>query len=187
MAQTEQSTAPANTLKCSNCGATLQFAPGTHSLTCQYCGVASVITDENASPILPYDYTEFVALVNGGAASSSGGSVAETARVVSCKNCGASTTLPGEVNSDTCVFCASPLVLTDAQTKQIVQPHYVLPFIVPQATALEDFRGWIKRLWWAPGDLSKLVSGNAHQFKGIYIPHWSYDASTISEYVGSRG
>src|SRR5262249_187999 len=33
----------------------------------------------------------------------------------------------------------------------------------------------------------KLVSGNAQQFKGMYIPHWSYDSMTVSDYVGSRG
>jgi hypothetical protein len=91
------------------------------------------------------------------------------------------------VNSDNCVFCASPLVLSEAQNKTIVRPHYVLPFIVPQNKALEDFRAWLKRLWWAPSDLAKLVSGDAHQLKGVYIPHWSYDAATVSDYAGSRG
>ncbi|GGB00508.1 hypothetical protein [Puia dinghuensis] len=180
MAQTEQTAASLSTLQCSSCGATLQFAAGTHHLTCQYCGAANEIKDDDTSPIVAFDYADFVAGKNGGSA-------AQTARVVSCKNCGASTTLPPEVNSDTCVFCASPLVLNEAQNKSIIRPHYVLPFIVPQAKALEDFRAWLKRLWWAPSDLTKMVSGDAHGFKGIYIPHWSYDAATLSNYAGSRG
>ena len=176
----EQTVATVNTLQCSSCGATLQFAPGTHHLTCQYCGAANEIKDVEAGPVMPVDYQTFVATMNGGSA-------AQTARVVACKNCGASTTLPPEINSDTCVFCASPLVLSEAQNRSIIRPHYVLPFIVPLNKALEDFRAWLKRLWWAPSDLTKLVSGNAQQFKGIYIPHWSYDAATLSDYVGSRG
>jgi LSD1 subclass zinc finger protein len=180
MDQSEQTVKTANTLQCSSCGATLQFAPGTHHLTCQYCGASNEIKQTDESPVVAFDYTAFVTDMNGGSA-------AQTARVVACKNCGASTTLPPEVNSDNCVFCASPLVLSDAQTRSIIRPHYVLPFIVPLSKALEDFRAWLSRLWWAPSDLSKLVSGNAQQFKGVYIPHWSYDAATISDYVGSRG
>ncbi len=180
MDQSEQTVQTVNTLQCRSCGATLQFAPGTHHLTCQYCGAANEIKDVATGPVTPVDYQSFVASMNGGSA-------AQTARVVSCKNCGASTTLPPEVNSDNCVFCASPLVLSDAQNKTIIRPHYILPFIVPQATALADFRGWLKRLWWAPSDLTRMVSGDAHQFKGIYIPHWSYDAETVSNYTGLRG
>src|SRR5579859_5871376 len=180
MDQPKETVAPVSTLQCSSCGATLQFAPGTHHLTCQYCGAANEIKDTDNSAVVSFDYAEFIASRNGGSA-------AQTARVVSCKNCGASTTLPPEVNSDNCVFCASPLVLSDAQTQTIIRPHYVLPFLVPQATALEDFRAWLRKLWWAPSDLTKMVSGDAHQFKGIYIPHWSYDAATVSDYAGSRG
>ena len=176
----EQTAETVNTLQCSSCGATLQFAPGTHHLTCQYCGAANAIAETDSSPVVPVAYAEFVASMNGGSA-------IQTARVVSCKNCGASTTLPPEVNSDTCVFCASPLVLSEAQNKGIVRPHYLLPFIVPQKTALEDFRGWLNRLWWAPSGLARLVSGDAQQFKGIYIPHWSYDTETVSDYAGARG
>ena len=160
MPETEQTGAILQTLQCSGCGATLQFAPGTHTLKCQYCGAANEIVDKAAGPIVPVPYADFVAR-------RSGGSAEQSARVVSCKNCGASTTLPPEVNSDTCVFCASPLVLSDAQSRQIIRPHYILPFLVPQTKALEDFRGWLKGLWWAPSDLTKLVSGDAHQFKGI--------------------
>lgn len=176
----EQTVGTVNTLQCSSCGATLQFAPGTHHLTCQYCGASNEIADTGSGPVVPVAFAEFVANMNGGVA-------AQTARVVACKNCGASTTLPPEVNSDNCVFCASPLVLSEAQNKAIVRPHYILPFIVAQNKALEDFRAWLKRLWWAPSDLTKLVSGNAQQFKGVYIPHWSYDAETVSDYMGARG
>src|SRR5258708_27267992 len=116
MDQSEQTVQTVNTLQCRSWGATLQFAPGTHHLTCQYCGAANEIKDVATGPVTPVDYQSFVASMNGGSA-------AQTARVVSCKNCGASTTLPPEVNSDNCVFCASPLVLSDAQNKTIIRPH----------------------------------------------------------------
>jgi len=180
MPQAEPPVALNTTLQCNSCGATLHFAPGTHNLQCSYCGAANEIVDTNDKPIVSFDYADFIAMKFGSDAT-------QSARVVSCKNCGASTTLPPEINSDNCAFCASPLVLSDAENKEIVKPHYILPFLVPQPQALESFRTWLKRLWFAPSDLSKMVSNNASQFKGIYIPHWSYDADTISNYVGSRG
>jgi LSD1 subclass zinc finger protein len=176
----EQTVIQNTTLQCKSCGATLHFAPGTHQLQCSYCGAANDIADTNSSAIVSFDYEEFIANRNGGSA-------AKLASIVSCKNCGASTTLPPEINSDNCAFCASPLVLSEAQTQQILKPHYILPFLVPQPQALESFRIWLKRLWFAPSDLTKMVGGDARQFKGVYIPHWSYDADTMSDYAGSRG
>ena len=178
--QTEQSVTSNNTLQCNSCGATLQFAPGTHHLQCTYCGSANEIADTDNSPIVSFGYQDFLA-------TQQGVGLTQMASVVSCKNCGATTTLPPQVNSDNCVFCASPLVISESEHKSITKPHYILPFLVPQPRALEDFRKWLKKLWFAPSGLTKIVGGNATQFKGIYIPHWSYDATTVSDYTGSRG
>lgn len=178
--QAQQSATLNTSLQCSNCGATLHFAPGTQQLQCTYCGTANEIAHTDNSAIVSFDYETFIA-----------GNLSDEnmqlARVVSCKNCGASTTLPPEINSDNCSFCASPLVLSEAEGKQLVKPHYILPFLVPQKQALQDFRTWLSHLWFAPSDLSEMVSGDARQFKGVYIPHWSYDADTLSDYVGERG
>lgn len=169
-----------NTLQCNNCGATLHFAPGTSQLKCTYCGAANEIVQTDRSPVISFQYDAFLENLSRHTGQ-------QTARVVSCKNCGASTTLPPEVNSDNCVFCTSPLVLSEAENKQIVRPHYILPFEVPQQQAFDAFRNWMKRLWFAPSDLSKLASSSASQLRGMYIPHWSYDADTVTDYEGSRG
>lgn len=183
MPQAEQTEQPAilnTTLQCSNCGATLHFAPGTRQLQCTYCGTANEITHADNGPVVSFDYQIFIDNNNGNTAQ-------QTERVVSCKNCGAATTLPPEVNSDNCVFCTSPLVLSEAENRQLVKPHYILPFLVPQQQAFTSFRTWLNKLWFAPSDLSKMVTSNARQFKGVYIPHWSYDADTTTDYEGRRG
>lgn len=180
MPQAEQTAILNTTLQCSNCGATLHFAPGTHQLQCTYCGAANEIASTDNSPIVSFDYQTFIDNNNGHVNQ-------QTEKVVSCKNCGAATTLPPEVNSDNCVFCTSPLVLSDIENKQLVKPHYVLPFLVPQQQASESFRKWLSKLWFAPSDLSKMVTSDARQFKGVYIPHWSYDANTTTDYEGRRG
>src|SRR5882757_3391750 len=97
----EQTVTLNNTLQCNSCGATLQFAPGTHHLQCTWCGSANEIADTDNSPIVSYGYKDFLA-------TQQGVGLTQMASIVSCKNCGATTTLPPEVNSDNCVFCASP-------------------------------------------------------------------------------
>ena len=41
-------------------------------------------------------------------------------------------------------------------------------------------------LWFAPNDLKKYVD-NADKLNGIYIPYWTYDSNTNSDYTGQRG
>src|SRR6186713_388209 len=178
MPQAEQIASLNSTLQCSNCGATLHFAPGTRQLQCTYCGTANEIAKTDDGPVVSFDYQTFI---------DNNTLNQQTERVVSCKNCGAATTLPPEVNSENCVFCTSPLVLSEAEDKHLLKPHYILPFLVPQQQAFTSFRTWLSKLWFAPSDLSKMVTSNARQFKGIYIPHWSYDADTTTNYEGQRG
>jgi LSD1 subclass zinc finger protein len=177
--QAEQPASLNTTLQCSSCGATLHFAPGTQQLKCTYCGAANEIVRESHGPIVSIDYDSFIHKTNR--------DVQRTAKVVSCKNCGASTTLPPEVNSDNCTFCTSPLVISEAEDRHITQPHYILPFAVTNKQAAANFQTWMKKLWFAPSDLVQLVSNSASQLKGMYMPHWSYDADTTSDYEGSRG
>lgn len=180
MPQTEQTASIDNSLQCNSCGATLHFAPGTHQLQCTYCGARNDIAATSDQPVVAFDYHAFINSI-------SSNENKQLARIVSCKNCGATTTLPPEANSDNCVFCTSPLVLSEAENRQFVRPHYVLPFIVTQKEALQAFSKWLQKLWFAPSDLAKIVSDKAVQLKGLYIPHWSYDADTTTDYTGERG
>lgn len=170
-----------NSLKCKNCGATLQFDPTKQSLKCGYCGV------ENEIPVTPkgnaysFDYQEFIA-GNLGAQST----LEQT--IVKCNNCGASVDLPAGITSDNCPFCASPLVISMAGKTSILKPHYVLPFVIDAAKAQASFKSWMAGLWFAPSDLVKKVNtGSSRQLQGIYLPHWCYDTDTYTEYTGSRG
>lgn len=170
-------------LKCSNCGALLHFKPGTRSLQCDYCGTVNEIAIPVAGSykISPVDYDTFIAAVE-----------SETntreAIVVKCSNCGASTTFDPGITAGSCPFCASPLVVNMNATRRILKPHYVLPFIIKKEAAVQNFNKWLQGLWFAPSDLSKTVSLNAgSQLQGVYIPHWSYDTDTRTEYSGRRG
>lgn len=179
----EKTSETVNSLKCQNCGAILHYAPGTNSLVCEYCGTVNEIEQETiTTAVHAIDYATFIA------EQQNHRETTQQAVVVKCKSCGASTTMLPNITADACPFCASPLVVDTAQTTAILQPHYVLPFVVKDNEALQHFRTWMGKLWFAPSDLvRKVKDGSSQQLKGIYIPHWSYDTDTVTDYVGQRG
>lgn len=170
-----------SSLKCENCGATLHYAPGTNSLKCDYCGTVNKI-ESSTQEIHAVDYNDFITTTVRSAANT------QQAVIVKCNNCGASTTMLPNVTADSCPFCASPLVVDHAETTNVLQPHYVIPFIIKEQEALQNFQKWMNKLWFAPSDLVKKVKdASSHQLKGVYIPHWSYDTDSYSRYSGQRG
>ena len=162
---------------CKNCGADLQFAPGTNHLVCPYCGTENEIAAAEVQ-IEELDYEATVRHLAGSA---------ETLDVVTakCSNCGAETTLDPNVTTDVCAFCGAALVLEGASTRMI-KPESLLPFKVDERQAQEAFQTWLRGLWFAPNAL-KRHSGTHRGLAGLYIPHWTYDAATDTRYRGQRG
>ncbi len=164
--------------KCTNCGAVLNFAPGTNHLKCQYCGAENEIFPAEA-PIEELDFAQYVA---------EGSANADTVQVatVKCSGCGASTTFQPNIASDSCAFCGMPIVVNESSTATIIKPKSLLPFKITQKEAFEGFLKWIKKLWFAPSALKKFVS-QPDKLKGMYIPFWTYDSDTTTRYTGARG
>ena len=67
----------------------------------------------------------------------------------------------------------------------MIKPNALLPFAVTKDQAAGSFRNWIGGLWFAPSELSRRAE--AAQIAGVYIPAWTYDANTQSDYSGERG
>ncbi|HQV77004.1 MAG TPA: hypothetical protein PLJ42_00750 [Chitinophagales bacterium] len=167
-------------LKCNDCGALLKYAPGTEKLACKYCGAQNEIkSSETPFTVDEIEYEEFVN-------NKINQEEKQTISTVKCTNCGASTTLKPNVTADNCAFCASPLVIQNGTTSTIIKPKYVLPFKIDDAKAHQLFNQWINGLWFAPNDLKKQASLN-EKLKGLYLPYWTYDSNTTTEYSGERG
>ena len=180
MSYEEKTNEISNQLDCKECGALLKYAPGTSHLKCEYCGCENEIKEAVEETIIEeIDFEKFL---------NENDSEVEKQEIVTvkCGNCGASTTLKPNITSDSCPFCASPIVITSGTANSIIKPKYLLPFKIDQKTAFEDFKNWIKSLWFAPNDLKNYVD-NADKLNGMYIPYWTYDSKTISDYTGQRG
>ncbi|MCC5945930.1 MAG: hypothetical protein JJT94_13445 [Bernardetiaceae bacterium] len=167
---------------CNNCGASLKFAPGTTSLACNYCGAKNEIVSQNADVIIEeHDFLETLR---------KGLSVQQerTVATADCTACGAITTMPPNVTSTECAFCATPIVIKGGTLNEtcVLQPKSLLPFAIDQKQGQERFKNWISSLWFAPNNLKKAASVS-EKLKGMYIPYWTYDSQTYTIYRGERG
>lgn len=165
-------------LKCKSCGASAHFLPGSNKLRCDHCGAEEEI-DTLEAPVISLDYEKYITENN---------ALYQTAvlHTVKCSGCGSETILEKSITADKCPFCASPLVVSTAN-QVMVKPHYILPFKIDTKTAVSFFNKWLKGLWFAPSDLAKKVNANVSALKGVYMPYWTYDADTVTQYEGQRG
>ena len=159
---------------CANCGANVEFAPGTTVLKCPYCGAETPLAPTGRQ-IQEHAYAQFAGLPHKPIATLA-------PHVFTCKGCGAST--QSDKISDRCQFCGAPLV-ADVSSGDQVMPEGVLPFGVDRPALREALKGWTSSRWFAPNGLKKVTA--AESSHSTYLPHWTYDARTVSEYRGERG
>lgn len=175
---TVQSEAAGGT-KCSGCGANLTFQPGTSTLSCQYCGAKNEIRTE-AACVEEIDFEKFLS------ANQPEANLHEV-HTVTCANCSASTTLKPNATSDSCPFCATPLIVKNATTSKLIKPKYLLPFKIERKAAETSYLKWLGSLWFAPNDLKQSAKQTMDKLSGLYLPFWTYDSSTKTDYTGERG
>ena len=166
-----------NDFPCGQCGAILQFKPGTDALVCGYCGHENPIEAEQGQA----EELDYNATING---------LSENAEVeervtVRCPGCGAETTFDPDIKSDDCPFCGTSIV-TDGHAHKVIKPKSLLPFKIEKRDADEAFMAWLKKRWFAPNKL-KRQRRNQRPLQGVYIPFWTYDSDTLTNYTGQRG
>ena len=152
------------------------YAPATADLQCVSCG------SRRAIPALEARVEE-----RDLAAALAGGLAAEPTverLTIACPSCGAQTTLGAGVAADHCPFCGAAFVATALSTRSL-KPHWLLPFRIGLEEARTRFRTWVHSLWFAPNRLAREAS--AGRIDGMYVPYWTFDAATTSQYTGQRG
>jgi LSD1 subclass zinc finger protein len=177
--ETSEKTAEINKVKCKDCGAFLTYKVGTTHLKCEYCQAENEIKAEKAV----IEELDFEAYVSNLASQPD----QQAIHTVKCNDCGASTTLAPNVQSDNCPYCATPLVVSSASTQSIIKPRTLLPFKVERKAATTLFVDWVGGLWFAPNDLKMYAQNTAQKLNGLYMPYWTYDSNTYTDYTGQRG
>lgn len=167
-----------DTYQCPQCGAAMKYQPGTTFLHCDYCGSDTVIDARPVDIVQELDFEQY--------ARSFEKLNTKTSKIIGCRKCGAESTFDENMKSVECPYCTTPLIESDAHEERLIQPSYLLPFKVAEKDVQSHLGIWLKRLWFAPNKLKKQAL-LASKRQGIYIPCWTYDAQTDTNYTGQRG
>ncbi|HKR63780.1 MAG TPA: zinc ribbon domain-containing protein [Thermoanaerobaculia bacterium] len=170
-------TAKVRKFPCEGCGADLRWEPGVTAMVCPYCG-----TKKEVVPSL--DIVREKAVDAALRAPRDLGWGAER-KVMVCKRCGAHTTLDPHVAASACAFCGTTAVVEAPPNPNVVRPEGLLPFRVSREHALQSFRAWLSKLWFRPSDLKRAAHTTGTQ--GAYIPFWTFDAATFSQWTAEAG
>ncbi len=160
---------------CPGCGAPLKFSPLTGTLRCEFCKREVPIEGEHA-PIVEHDLHSALATLDHAPNQ-------EITREITCPKCGGSFTLDPFAISANCPYCDTPAI---TEFVQEIHPESILPFQIAHKQAQEIFARWIGSLWFAPRELKHLVD-TQKSLTGYYLPWWTYDADTVTDYAGQRG
>ncbi len=165
------------TFPCSGCGGDLIYSPGAAKMECPYCG-AEVDCPTPTGEVLEHDFESQLASLEANATTT-------TVSQVTCNACGAENHLESNQTSGECAFCGTPFVQQPKEAN-VIKPQALLPFAVTRDEGIGHFREWINGLWFAPNKL-KHFARDIQKLKGLYLPHWTYDSDTTTDYMGQRG
>ncbi|MDD4839589.1 MAG: hypothetical protein PHE93_02820 [Clostridia bacterium] len=158
-------------VKCKNCGADLVWDATKGRLACPYCDGETEI-EKKSSALRDY-YT-----------CSKDGYVEEGGTVYHCPNCDAETTIEGFDTAVNCPFCGATNIMKTENLPGL-KPDSILPFKLTADDACLWGRKWIKKRIFAPSKCKK--NFNPDKFKGVYIPNFSFNTDTDSNYDGVLG
>jgi len=160
---------------CPGCGAPLKYSPVTGTLRCEFCKREVPIEGSDA-PIQEHDLHSALATLDRAPNQ-------EITKEITCPKCGGNFTLDPYAVSTSCPYCNTPAI---TEFVHDIKPESILPFRIRHEEAQKIFADWIGSLWFAPGELKRLVDADK-ALTGYYIPYWTYDAETITDYSGQRG
>jgi ribosomal protein S27E len=169
-----------NHFPCPGCGAKMEFSPKLGQLQCLYCGREEAIPErEEQVEERPYEESLQAAL------QTKTSRLSNTALEVACPSCRARMVFEPPDTAGQCPFCGTSIVTQPQTTDPVFTPEAILPFSIPQKQAQGYIQKWLGNRWFAPNALKKLAQQAGIQ--GVYLPFWTYDADTVTDYTGQRG
>lgn len=167
---------------CAQCGADLRYAPGQTELKCDHCGHVQAIAAKaprvKARALGELDLAK-------GLDDDLPAAATEEVRSTHCPNCAAVVEFQGASHATECPFCATPVVV-DTGSHRRIKPQALVPFELTETQARVALTGWLGSLWFAPNGLLEYTR-KGRAMAGIYVPFWTFDADTESNYRGQRG
>ncbi len=172
------------TFPCEQCGADLLFHIGAQRLRCEHCGHERALEFEPGRATEEHDLQ---AALSGLARRRGEQRPAPPAQQeLRCEACGATVLFQGTLTASACAYCGEPVQREKAHAAADRIPvDGLLTFAVPAEQARGALRGWVQGRWFAPGEWKK--RGVEGRLDGAYLPYFTFDAATATEYRGERG
>ena len=165
-------------LPCPTCGGELSYSTKKQQINCDHCGFVKPYDQAN-------DMVQELSLENAAKAMSQFTPKTINKKVIDCESCGSQIMIEDDAVSIRCNFCGSEKVNEKAIEKNLIQPQGIIPFMISKQEAKDKFKEWIKKGWFKPNKLKTLAAlGDVH---GIYVPFWTYDAKTHTQWSGEAG
>lgn len=163
---------------CPSCGSKLFYSADHQQITCHHCGYKEDYERNNDRIIeIPLsDKLDGLKLYE---------PESSDKKVYDCKSCSAKFMVDADKTRIVCAFCGSENVNVEAFAHRFIQPAGIIPFYIPRSEAEKQFKIWIKRGWFHPNKLKVLARIDG--LHGVYIPFWTYDANTSSDWEGEAG
>lgn len=164
---------------CPSCSASIKFDPASGTLTCPYCGYSEEIPE----PDLELDQTAqemnfYEALERGNF------DWGEEKKIVICNACSAESVYDALEVANVCPYCGSNHVM-ESSAENALAPNGVIPFAITREQADANFKAWMKGKLFAPNEAKR--SAKADAFNGVYLPFWTFDTQTSSQYTAQYG
>ena len=165
-------------LPCPTCSSQLTYSADKLKILCSHCGFerdydkANDLIKEQSLALAESLKTKYQPKENG-------------KKVIDCQGCGSKLMIDETEVSIRCNFCGSEKVNEKAFDQNIIQPQGIIPFKIAKKAAVAKFKEWIGKGWFHPNKLKQLAAlGDLH---GIYVPFWTYDSQTYTEWSGDAG
>lgn len=143
---------------CPNCGGALKFDIPSQQMKCEHC----------EAQMNPYQIEEKTDAIEQ--------QTFETT-IFTCSQCGGEVYSVDNEAASFCSFCGSPAILSSRLNTE-KRPAYIIPFKVTKEDCKKAFAKKMRYAFFAPNEFKN--PENLHEFRGIYMPYWSYQITQQS-------
>ena len=160
--------------KCINCGGPLQYDPAKLKFACEYC--RSDFTEAELKAHfgeLDDDLKKDAVDEPETPKEENADEFSENTVIYSCQNCGAEIMAEKTTAATFCIYCHSPVVLTNRLTGKF-KPDMVIPFKISEDDAKKKFFDMCGKKLFLPKTFLK--NAQLDMIKGVYYPYWMVDS-----------
>lgn len=159
--------------KCINCGGPLQYSPAKLKFTCEYCRSDFTEAELKAHWGELDDNLKQEAVEEPETTPENQDDFSENTVIYSCQNCGAEIMAEKTTAATFCIYCHSPVVLTNRLTGHY-KPDLVIPFKISEEDAKNKFFEMCRGKKFLPKKFLK--NAELDMIKGVYYPYWLVDS-----------